>query len=816
MTGERDADGCALCGLPVGERAVADESERAFCCVGCRNVHERLADVDGVTDDDVATTAADGTRAGVPDGCERVYFRVDGMHCATCESFVESLATRLDGVESAAASYVTESVRVDYDPDAVDAEEVRAALTTAGYTARRRTDATPGEDDEETKWRLAAGVLFGMWVMMPYAIFVYPLHLGLYGPSLAAFTRQQLAGPHHLAFVLFLFTSLVLFYTGAPLLRGALVSLRTGEPNMDLLVALAACSAFVYSIVAALLGRIDLYFDVTVAIVLVVTAGGYYESRIRRRAADRLADVHAARTDTARRLDAAGEPTEVAVEDLAEGDRVLVRAGERVPVDGTVGEGTGTVDEAVVTGEALPVPKSDGDGVVGGSVVTDGALVVAVGEGATSGVDRVAELMWDLQSGTEGVQRLADRLATVFVPGVLALAVAAGVGYLLLGAGVEAAVLVALTVLLVSCPCALGLATPLAVASAVREALSRGIVVFDRTVFERVRDVDTVVLDKTGTLTTGDLRVEETAAPSPLLRAAAAVEARASHPVGDAFVAAFGEGAAAGDPRADGGAVVDDTADGSDAGDSDGATVESFRRHQRGVEGVVDGERTLVGHPDCFGRRGWSVPAEWARRATDVRERGLLPVLVGREGTAEGIVALADEPREGWRSALTDLGERGVDVVVLTGDDERAAARFGDHAAVEQVFAGVPPEAKAETVERLRADGTVAMVGDGTNDGPALAAADLGVALGSGTALAVDAADVAIVDDDLASLGTVFDLSTAAARRIKGNVGWAFVYNATALPLAVAGLLNPLFAAAAMAASSLLVVVNSDRDLLDD
>ncbi|MFB6136532.1 MAG: heavy metal translocating P-type ATPase [Halobacteriaceae archaeon] len=822
MATDEDGRGCELCGLPLAGAGVTNADGDAFCCAGCRDVHAALGDVDGVEADDVREAVGDGEsdRGDAPPGHERTFFRVDGMHCTTCEAFVESVATATDGVDGAEASYVTETVRVDHDPDRATADDLREALSTAGYTATPREDATDVRRDEAVRWRLAAGVLFGMWVMMPYVVYIYPVHFGLYPPWMLELARQQIrpdGGARYFYYLLFWFTSLVLFVTGGPILRGAYVSLRARRPNMDLLVGLAAVSAYLYSTLAVFLGRIDVYYDVTVAIVVVVTAGNYYESSVKREATDLLSDVHAARTDEARVRRSDGSTATVDVSDLDPGDGVLVRAGERVPVDGAVREGEGTADEAVVTGESLPVGKRRGDEVVGGSVLTDGAVVVEVGEDATSSVERIAGLMWNLQSSSRGVQRLADALAVVFVPGVLTLAAVAGVA---------SAVLVALTVLLVSCPCALGLATPLAVAAGVRDAVERGIVVFDETVFERVREVDVVAFDKTGTLTTGDLRVLEADAPGDLLRAAAALERRSTHPVADAVAAAFDvDGRSPGaEDRGDGRLASDGGASDGDTGEAvaggpdraaDARRVSEFRRHALGVEGVVDGEAVLVGHPDLFAERGWSVPDAVGDRAADARDAGRLPVVVGRGGAAEGLVVLRDEPRDGWDETVTGLSERGVEVVILTGDD-RTASEFRDHPGVERVFAGVPPEAKAETVRRLGADRRVAMVGDGTNDGPALAGADLGIALGSGTALAVDAADVAIVDDDLASVETTFDLSRAARRRVRQNVAWAFGYNAVAVPLAVAGVLNPLFATVAMATSSLLVVTNSSRSLLEE
>ncbi len=822
--GGEGGDGeCVLCGLPLGRQrgsSVTDDEGRAYCCTGCREVADALGDVDGVAEADIRDRAGDRTgedgqsldagEDGPPPGHERAFLRVDGMYCTTCEAFLESVGESTDGVAGADASYVTETLRIDYDPDRIEAADLPDCFSRAGYRASNREDALAVQRaEEETVWRLGFGVLVGMFVMIPYLIFIYPVHFQILYPDwMLEQITQQLQNAQYPFYVIFFMTSLVVFFTGWPILQGAYVSLRAREPNMNLLVSVAALGAYLYSALAVALGRIDIYFDVSIAIVIVVTAGTYYESQMKRRATDRLSELTAATVDTAHRyVDGATE--DVPVESLDGGEQVLVREGERVPVDGVVREGECTVDEAVVTGEPLPVAKTAGEELIGGSILTDGAVVVDVGEGATSSVDRVVNLVWNLQSDATGVQQLADRLAVIFVPGVIVLAVLVGLVNLLLGAAPTAVLLTALTVLIVSCPCALGLATPLAVASGLRAALSRNAVVFDDSVFERLRGAETVVFDKTGTLTTGETSVVDATGPDTALRAAGRLEARSSHPVAGAVAAAFGPDSL----EPDGGVERSSRAGDPDTGAPD---VARFDSHDTGVGGVVDGSEVLVGHPELFGSRGWSVPERIRERASDVRTNGRLPVVVGRDGTAEGVIAVGDEPREDWDETVTDLGERGVEVVVLTGDEGAAADVFREHPHVSTVFSGVPPEGKAATVRRLGRDRQVAMVGDGTNDAPALASADLGVALGDGTALAVDAADVAIVDDDLSAVGAVFDLAEATRRRVRQNIGWAFVYNGVAIPLALTGLLNPLFAAAAMATSSLLVVANSTRPLLSD
>ncbi|WP_423996587.1 heavy metal translocating P-type ATPase [Halorubrum trapanicum] len=840
--GNGDPAACTLCELSTEGVDVTDEAGNRFCCTGCRDVYGALGDVDvdadavrerrrerdGAGED--GEGSADGDR-DVPDGYEATYLEVDGMHCATCEAFIETVATDADGVSGASASYVTDTVRIDRDPDAVTVDDLTETVSGLGYSAYARDDAfARRQASNMATARLAAGVLVGMAVMLQYIVLIYPTYFAFpfYNQRTLEYLNEAMASTSGTYFfiVIAVLTTIVLFFTGKPILRGAYVSAKTRSPNMDLLVAIAAVSAYLYSTLAVIFVESpSVYYDVTVAIIVIVTVGNHYEDSVKDRATELLSEVTAVQVDDARRLTAAGDTESVAVGALEPGDRLLVRAGERVPVDGEAVDGDAAVDESVVTGESLPVRKVAGDAVVGGSVVTDGSLTVAVGPDATSSLDRVAELVYDLQSGNHGVQKLADRLATVFVPAVLVIAAVAAGASLALGGAPTDAMLVGLTVLIVSCPCALGLATPLAVAAGIRDALERNIVVFDDTVFERIRDADTVVFDKTGTLTTGEMRLIDRRVDDDLLRLAAALESRSAHPVGQAIAAARSAAdaveAGPGGPGDDGatpavadggtGAVDDGTGEGDDA-----PAVESFESHARGVSGVVDGVEVVVGHPDLFDERGWTVSDEIREAVADARDVGRVPVAVGRDGAAEGYVVVGDELREGWEETVTALDESGVEVIVLTGDDERAATVFAEHDAVSSVFAGVPPEGKAEAVGRLKERGVTVMVGDGTNDAPALAAADLGIALGGGTAMAADAADVAIVDDDLGSVATVFELARAAGRRVKGNIGWAFCYNAVAIPLAATGLLNPLFAAVAMGASSLLVVTNSSRALLAD
>jgi len=403
---------CTLCDLPTGEDPhTAPDVDGEFCCHGCLAVARSLDDVDDLDDLDERRPETEPDEAF--DG-ETTFLHVDGMHCATCESFLELTAGKQEGVAAAEASYATDTIRVDYDPDTVSAEELPGRLSVAGYTASDRADPEPDGDDVAVVRFLIGGGFFGMMAMLWYVLFLYPTYFG-YDPIL---DLGGVSGTYLFAQV-WVFTSIVLFYTGYPILRGAYVSLRARRPNMDLLVSLAAASSYTYSTLAMLLGRTDLYFDVTIAVILVVTAGNHYESIIKRRATGMLSELTTAADRTVRTED--GES--LAADAVDPGDRLLVRPGERVPFDGTVVEGTAAVDEALVTGESIPATKREGDAVRGGTVVTDAPLVVAVGEDATSTLDTLVRLLWEIQSSRSGVQRLVDRLATVFVPLVVAVAV---------------------------------------------------------------------------------------------------------------------------------------------------------------------------------------------------------------------------------------------------------------------------------------------------------------------------------------------------------------------------------------------------------
>ncbi|MFC7095875.1 heavy metal translocating P-type ATPase [Halobaculum marinum] len=793
-------DGCTLCGLSTPEPPLTDpDVDGGFCCRGCLAVARTLddpstadaADARAAVRGDDGTASADAT---VPDDAETAYLQVDGMHCASCEAFLEGRAAGVDGVAAADANFPADAMRVHYDPERTAPDTVADAIAGVGYAAAPTTDDGGVGDDDDTIGRLIVGGFFGMMAMLWYVLFLYPTYFGLPPEALLLDLRGG-AGEFLLANV-WVSATVVLGYTGAPLVRGAYVAVRTRQPNMDLLVTLAATTAYLYSTLAILLGRVEVYFDVTVVVVMAVTVGTYYEERVKRRAVGELTDLTRDRVSEAR-LHTGDGTEQVPVEAVEGGDHVVVRSGERVPVDGTIREGTAAVDESLVTGESLPVRRGPGATVRGGTVVSDGRLVVEAADGAERTLDRVVSLLWDVR-GEGAPQQLADALATIFVPLVLVLGTLAFVVHLALGAPPTEALLTGLAVLVVSCPCALGLATPLAIAAGTRSLLADGVVLTDGSAVETAVDVDVVALDKTGTLTTGEMTLRaavpgDGTSRADLLGRAAAVEARSDHPVAAAIVDAAAESESAFGPE---------------------SAVEGFETHPgRGVSGAVDdGSRVTVGGASLFEGDDVDISSDLRERYEAAEADGHLAAYVGWAGAVRGVLVAGDDPRPGWRAAVRALGEDRR-VVVLTGDDGPSADRLRDADGVDEVYAGLPPEAKTETVRRLRESGTVAMVGDGSNDAPALAAADLGIAVASGTELAADAADAVLVGRDLGAVDRAIDTLAATRRRVRENLVWAFLYNAIAVPAAVLGVVTPLLAAVAMAASSLLVVGNSARSL---
>jgi Cu2+-exporting ATPase len=762
---------CTLCGLP-NPKSPLREAGHEFCCHGCREVYRCFGEAVVTTDGPVAVAP--------PPQAREAFLWVEGMHCASCEYLIERLAPQTPGILAAASSYASGTIKITYDPALIDEAQLPAAIARAGYRARLHDEAGAGTrrapraaapvdrrlpclagDDADAAFRIPRA-----WRLCPAG----------------RLRRDQLAGLHGDAAGLFAFTTLLVFYVGWPILRGAWTALRVGVPNMDLLLALSILAAYAYSTVQLFRDPLDLYFEVASTLVAVVTIGRFLERGARLKATRELTGILRAWSDRACVL-REGRYLVCGLGELAPGDRVFVRPGEAIPVDGEIVAGQGAIDESLMTGEAFPASRSAGERVMGGSILLEGNLEIEVGERVESRMANLSHLLWNMQSASGGMQGRVDRLARAFVPVVMMLAALVGLGFLVAGASPEKALLASLATLIVSCPCTFGLAIPLTAATAVGTALRRGIIVSSADLFEKSPRIDIVVLDKTGTLSSGEMAVVEVIGPPGTAARAAAVERHSAHPVAKAI-----------------------------AGLDAARTASEVELHPgRGVVARVGADRVAVGSRTLFATLGWEIPADLAARVADRRDGDSVVSWVGREARAEGAIVTRDRARPEWIDVVTTL-RRHCRVVLLTGAEHSNG--YAEH--VDEVHAGVPPEAKAAVIRRLKMQGRVAMIGDGSNDAPALAEADLGIAFGAPTQLAAEAADMVIPGDRLERVLDAFALVGAAQRRIRQNLAWALSYNVIAVPLAMTGFLSPLVAAVAMSASSLLVVANSTRALLPE
>lgn len=778
---------CTLCDLPTPDPPVTvDEIDGVFCCTGCLHVFRLLRELDEEEAERVRRETIrrrkkkrEWEQEHPPDNYEETFLKVEGMHCSICESFIESMSRRRPGIYKSEASYATEMVKVYYDPVRLSGDELPDILSGMGYRARAM-DSDSTEEELNTVARLIIGGFFSIIGLLLYILFLYPTYLE--GEGIVPLTSAE---QWFFTANIFVMTSFVLTYTGYPILRGAWVSLSVFRPNMDLLITIAALSAYLFSTVAMISGSVEVYFDVTMAIIMVVSIGNYYESSIKRSKNRLLSKLMEQRTNRAR-IRRNGDLTTVELEDLEPGDQVIVRAGERIPIDGTVVEGQGVVNEALITGESLPVSKQEGDRVASGTILTQNALTIETGTNVESTVDKLIHLMWEIQATRSGKQRLADRIAAWFVPFVLVLGAATFAYYYLSGSDLTPSMLSALAVLIVSCPCALGLATPLAVASGIREALKNNIIFKTGAIFEEKGVANILAFDKTGTLTTGEMTLLGDGGHQEALRYARALEQYSSHPLAKAIVKEHNR-------------LLPE--------------VKHFESTSRGVSGVIDHTRIYTGQPEWLIEMDISLTPEQESHVEEIRQNGYVPVVVAWKGAAKAVLVVGDRVRDEAESFINTLKQQGKQVAIITGDSETASRPLQNRLEPDFLFTGAKPESKTNIIRQLRKFGPVAMIGDGSNDAPALAEADLGIAFGDLTAIAAESAQIVIPVDRLQSIPKAFEAIKLTKSRIRQNLGWAFLYNITTIPLAVAGLINPLFAALAMAGSSLIVVGNSSRGM---
>ena len=727
---------------------------------------------------------------------EHIELPIEGMTCASCASRIERKLNRLDGV-SASVNYATERAVVDYDPDQISAASLVGAVEDVGYAARLpNLERGPDEPDRtaDLRRRLIVAAVLSPPVLLLAAV---PAFQFTYWQWLAL----ELATP-------------VVLWAAWPFHLAAWKNLRHGAATMDTLISVGTLSAWGWSVVALFFldagvagltmpfrlvpvrssAGDQIYLEVAAVVVLFQLAGRYFEARAKRRAGAALRALVELGAKEAAIVGADGTERLVPIEELAVGRLFVVRPGERVATDGVVVEGRSAVDQSLLTGESVPVEVAAGDQVAGATINVGGRLVVrAERVGTDTALAQIASLVSAAQSGKAPVQRLADRISAVFVPGVLALSLATLAYWWATGAGWTFAFSTAVAVLIVACPCALGLATPTALLVGTGRGAQLGILIKGPEILESTRRVDTVVLDKTGTLTEGRLKLveivtREGVARAEALRLVGGLEHASEHPIGRAIAAAA---QAVGELPA----------------------VASFaNREGLGVQGIVDGHLVVAGRPAVAARVGLELDGHLAGAIEPAQAAGRTAIVAGWDGVARAVFVVSDTVKASTPEAVRALKGLGLRPVLLTGDNESAARAVAAEVGIDDVVADVLPAGKAAYVRHLQEGGAVvAMVGDGVNDSPALAQADLGLAIGTGTDVAIEASDLTLVSGDLRGAADAIRLSRRTLSTIKGNLFWAFAYNVAALPLAVLGYLSPLIAGAAMACSSVFVVTNSLR-----
>ncbi|WP_329595329.1 heavy metal translocating P-type ATPase [Streptomyces sp. NBC_01362] len=751
-----------------------------------------------------AHTATTGTGTATGTAAE-VELAIGGMTCASCAARIEKKLNRMDGVE-ATVNYATEKAKVSYRGEDISVQDLIATVEKTGYTAHEPAppvhtteEGAPGaaEADElrPLRQRLLTAVALAVPViamsMVPALQFDYWQWLSL-----------TLTAP-------------VVTYAAWPFHKAAFTNARHGAATMDTLISVGTTAAFLWSLWALFfgtagmvgmthpfeltIGRSDgagnIYLEAAAGVTAFILAGRYFEARSKRKAGaalKALLELGAKEVTVLRD----GHEVTVPTAELQVGDRFLVRPGEKIATDGTVVEGASAVDASMLTGESVPVEVGVGDSVTGATLNAGGRLVVeATRIGADTQLARMAKLVEDAQNGKAAAQRLADRISAVFVPVVIALALGTLGFWLGNGGGLTAAFTAAVAVLIIACPCALGLATPTALMVGTGRGAQLGILIKGPEVLETTRRVDTIVLDKTGTVTTGrmtllDIHTAEGTDETDVLRLAGALEHSSEHPIAQAVAAGAAERTGAPLPTPE-----------------DFANIAGL-----GVQGVVEGHAVLVGREQLLAEWEIHLPVELARHKAEAEAAGRTAIAVAWDGEARAVLEVADAVKDTSAEAIERLRALGLTPILLTGDNRAVAEAVAAEVGIEKVYAEVMPEDKVDVVRRLQAEGrSVAMVGDGVNDAAALAQADLGLAMGTGTDAAIEAGDLTLVRGDLRAAADAIRLSRKTLGTIRANLFWAFAYNVAALPLAAAGLLNPMIAGAAMAFSSVFVVGNSLR-----
>jgi len=735
---------------------------------------------------------------------EQASLSVGGMSCAACVVRVEKALGGLEGVEKAAVNFATEKAQITYDPKRVDLEKFRQAIEDAGYQFRGVARAELRDQEREERQK----ELSLLRKKLVFSIILGAVILVLSMPHFIPYLKDV---PHQiLYYLLFVLTTPVQFWAGKQFLTGAWGAARHGSADMNTLIAVGTLSAYLYSTIATFAPAFfhqsgltpTVYFDSAAMIIALILLGRLLEARAKGQTSEAIRKLMGLAPKTARVV-REGQEEDVPIEAVQKGDLIRVRPGEKIPVDGRIREGHSAVDESMLTGESLPVDKNPGDEVIGATLNKSGSfLFEATRVGEETALAQIIRLVEQAQGSKAPIQRLADKVAGIFVPVVMGIAVLTFLIWYFWGPSpaFTFSLLNFVAVMIIACPCALGLATPTAIMVGTGKGAENGILIKGGESLEPVHRLTTIVFDKTGTLTRGQLTVTDivpgkSLSPEELLSLAAGVERYSEHPLGEAIVRQAKEK------------------------NSDLKGVENFQAIAgQGVRADLEGKTLWIGNRRLMENQGFDL-GPFLESAEGLAAQGKTLMFAALEGTVIGLLALADTLKDYSKEAVADLKQMGLEVIMLTGDNQQTAQAIGSQLQVDRVIAEVLPQDKTEQIKKLQGEGKkVAMVGDGINDAPALAQADVGIAIGSGTDVAMEASDITLIRDDLRVIVTAIKLSKRTIRTIRQNLFWAFFYNILGIPIAAGVLypfwgilLNPILASAAMAFSSVSVVSNSLR-----